>query len=119
VLYLRMIESALRKKLEPEAAVEQFGYFFPSVRAHGLRIQWTAGTLAAGLGVLERLCDTIASGAFPATDQPDDCRYCDYASICGDVDRVTQRSAELLDRQDLVPLRYFRELRRGQERSQN
>jgi ATP-dependent helicase/nuclease subunit B len=113
VLYLRMIEMAVRQKLDPAAIVERFGYFFPSIRAHGLRIDWDARTLSRGLEILERICESIEAGAFVATDNTDDCRYCDYASICRNVERVTSHSKALLDRNDLVPLRRFRELRRG------
>lgn len=113
VLYLQMIETAVRAKLNPEAIVERFGYFFPSIRAHGLRIDWDAQTLSAGLEMLERICGAVEAGAFLATDDSNDCRYCDYASICRNVDRVTSHSKTLLDRDDLVPLKHFRELRRG------
>ena len=113
VLYLQMIEAALRKNLDPKAIVERFGYFFPSIRAHGLRVDWDADTLANGTTILERLCTSVEDGAFVATNDKDDCRYCDYASICRDVNRVTSQSKGLLDRDDLVPLRHFRELRRG------
>lgn len=113
VLYLRMIETALRRKLGPKAMVERFGYFFPGIRAHGLRVDWDADTLSSGLGILERICTSIEKGAFVATDNLDDCRYCDHASICRDVSQVTSHTKSLLDRDDLVPLRHFRELRRG------
>jgi len=113
VLYLRMIETALRKNLDPKAVVERFGYFFPSIRAHGLRVDWDADTLADGMTILERLCASVEDGAFVATNDKDDCRYCDYASICRDVNRVTSQSKGLLGRDDLVPLKHFRELRRG------
>ena len=72
-----------------------------------------AATLADGMAILERLCASVEAGAFVATNEKDDCRYCDYASICRDVHRVTSQSKELMDRDDLVPLRHFRELRRG------
>jgi RecB family exonuclease len=113
VLYLRMIETTLRSKLQPQAIVERFGYFFPGIRAHGLRIDWDANTLSAGLETLERLCAAVEAGAFLATDDAEDCRYCDYASICNNVNQVTSHSKTLLGRDDLVPLTPFRELRRG------
>jgi hypothetical protein len=62
--------------------------------------------------IVERLCSSIADGVFPATDQSDDCRYCDYATICGDLDQVTAHSKGLLDRPDIVPLVHLRGLRR-------
>jgi ATP-dependent helicase/nuclease subunit B len=112
-LYLAMTETILREKLNPTARVEQFGYFFPGIRAHGLRIYWDAGTVAPGLSILEKLCSLIAEGAFLATNDSDDCKFCDYRAICRDVDRVTNQSQKLLDREDLIPLRHFRELRLG------
>jgi ATP-dependent helicase/nuclease subunit B len=113
ILYLRIIEDALRERIDPSAVVERFGYFFPGIRAHGLRIDWDANQLAEGMTVLEHLCQLVAEGAFPATDDADDCRYCDYQAICGDVQRVTGESRQQLDREDLVPLQHFRELRGG------
>ena len=113
VLYLRMIEAALRKRLDPQAIVERFGYFLPGIRAHGRRVDWDAGALAAGMAILTRLCASVENGAFVATNEKDDCRHCEYASICRDVNRVTSQSQGLLDRDDLVPLAHFRELRRG------
>ena len=108
-----MIESALRSKVDPATSVENFGYFFPSIRAQGLRIEWPADTLAVGQVILDRLCHTIQQGAFLATNEKDDCRFCDYQSICGDVQQVADRSARLLAQHDVVPLQDLRELRRG------
>ncbi|HEV3003017.1 MAG TPA: PD-(D/E)XK nuclease family protein, partial [Pirellulales bacterium] len=113
VLYLRMIETVLREKVDPQAMVEQFGYFFPGHRAHGLRMAWNADQLQPGLATLERLGSLVAEGAFSATDDVGDCRYCDYKPICRDIQRVTSQSKNLLEQIDLVPLRHFRGLRRG------
>jgi hypothetical protein len=107
-----MVQAALRSRVDPDVVVQSFGYFFPSIRALGRRIEWTADELQTGIGVLERLCAAIQSGAFLATDSADDCRWCDYASICGDVKRVTSMSADLANRNELVELRMVRELRR-------
>lgn len=114
VLYLRMIESVLQSRLGSNALVDRFGYFFPSVRAQGLRIDWDAATLSSGMAILERLCRIVEAGTFIATNKPDDCRYCDYASICRDVQQVTSHSQSLLGHDDLVSLKHFQELRDGQ-----
>ena len=108
-----MIETALRRNLDPKAIVERFGYLFPSIRARRPRVEWDADMLADGMAILERLCGSIEVGAFVATSDQDDCRYCDYASICRDVNRVTSQSKVLLGCDDVVPLKHFRELRRG------
>lgn len=120
VLYLKMIDDALSTNPEISGRVERFGYFFPSIRAQGKRIEWPAETLAGGDRILQSLCGTIEAGEFPATDDKQDCTFCDYATICRDVERVTQASGERLNRQEtteqdgeLIPLTHFRELRRG------
>jgi ATP-dependent helicase/nuclease subunit B len=111
VLYLRMIENALRKKANPAALVECFGYFFPSVRAQGHRVSWNERDLIGGLELIQRICQGIKAGAFIATDNQEDCKYCDYASICRDVGRVTGRSRTLLSWCLDGSLQPFRELR--------
>lgn len=111
LLYLRMIETALRARHDPKATVEGFGYFFPSVRTFGSRFYWEAATLEAGTSILNSVCSLIREGAFPATNRADDCRFCDFQSICGDGHRVASESQGLLDRNDLISLRHFRELR--------
>jgi ATP-dependent helicase/nuclease subunit B len=112
-LYVRMIEAALRAKVDPRAVVETFGYFFPGIRAHGLRVAWDAAELAAGGETLERLCALIAEGAFLATNKEEDCAFCDYRSICGDVKIVTSQSQELLEQNGVEALLRFQELRHG------
>jgi len=113
VLYLKMMETAIRKKLAPKAVIERFGYFFPTIRALGLRYEWDAKTLATGLTILERLCLTLADGAFLATNNQDDCKFCDYQSVCRDTHGVTWQSKTFLDGTDFPPLHHLRELRNG------
>jgi ATP-dependent helicase/nuclease subunit B len=113
VLYALLAETALRRKVTRRVHVERCGYFFPGTRDVGLRIAWTWDELSAGQDVLERLCRLIASGAFLATDKADDCEYCEYRSVCGDIPAVTACSRELLNRSDIVVLQPLTELRRG------
>jgi ATP-dependent helicase/nuclease subunit B len=113
ILYLNMIEAAIRKKLNPKAVVERFGYFFPTTRALGLRYDWDAKTLATGMTILEHLCLLIADGAFLATNTADDCKFCDYQSICRDVHGVTRQSKTFLNGPEFPPLQHLRELRNG------
>jgi ATP-dependent helicase/nuclease subunit B len=113
VLYIHMIEAALRAKVDPEAKVVRFGYFFPGLRAHGRRVAWDSDVLAPGTAMLERLCSLIAGGAFHATDKVDDCRYCEHKSMCGNIDATVEHTRLLLARGDLPVLNNFRELRNG------
>ncbi len=114
ILYLMMIEKALREQIDSRAVVERFGYFFPSVKAHGWRVEWKDDQLRPGAMVLARLCAAISEGAFPATDDSSDCAYCDYRACCGDLEETTRRSKELLQLAPLpAALRNFAELRNG------
>jgi ATP-dependent helicase/nuclease subunit B len=113
VLYLHMIEAALRNRIDPQAVVERFGYFFPGIRAHGRRVAWPADMLTPGMTMLDHLCSLIAAGAFHATDAHDDCTFCDYQPLCGDYETAAAHTQTLLARGDLPVLVHFRELRKG------
>lgn len=90
-LYLAMVARRL-KQVAPGARVGQFGFFFPSAKERGRRIQWNAAQLAEGRRVLGALANVAAQGAFLATDDPSDCTYCDYLPICGDPRSVAESS---------------------------
>ena len=72
--------------------VAQFGYFFPTEKGRGERILFTPTQLAGAPDLLARLRESIAQGAFLATTEVDDCAFCDYRSICRDVEAVTAQS---------------------------
>jgi ATP-dependent helicase/nuclease subunit B len=91
--------------------VAQFGYFFPTEKGRGERIIFTPAKLSDAPNVLARLRELIARGAFPATNQPDDCEYCDYRPICRDIEAVTAQSAGKLASPVNNVLQPFRELR--------
>jgi ATP-dependent helicase/nuclease subunit B len=110
-LYLRIVEARLRGALPAGAEVRSFGYFFPGLRAAGERIVWDAARLAEGGHVVARLCRLISSGAFAPTTDADDCTYCDYLHICGDVQSLAEgcRGKALGGEPLLEPLRLLRE----------
>lgn len=113
VLYLNMMDTAIRRKLDAKAVIERFGYFFPTIRALGLRYEWDAKTLAAGMTILERLCLMLGAGAFLATNNHEDCKFCDYQDVCRDTQGVTCQSKMFLDGTEFPPLQHLRELRNG------
>ena len=43
---------------------------------------YDAARLADGMDLVSALVDLAAAGRFPATDDPSDCRYCDYRTVC-------------------------------------
>ncbi len=111
VLYMSMVESLLAAQVDSEARVGRFGYFFPSLRAGGKRMSWTADELRPGRAVLESLCSAIAAGAFIASDEKKDCAFCDYAAICRDTLRATDASRRQLSQPDTGPLLHIQQLR--------
>lgn len=84
-LYLALFQSRLVEVM-PGARVTAFRYFFPSSRAQGERLEWSAERLAEGGLVVAALCDTVSAGAFPFTDEPGDVRFSDYRAAYGNVD---------------------------------
>ena len=61
---------------------------------------------------LARLVDEVRCGAFPPTDEPDDCTYCDYLNICGDPRQVAAGCRrKLAHPANRTFLKSFRELR--------
>jgi ATP-dependent helicase/nuclease subunit B len=114
VLYLLAMNArlaALKEEL-PGARAARFGFFFPSEKAHGERIEFAPEALEAGTDVLGRLARIAARGAFLATTRHDlDCEYCEYQDICGDVAAVASASARKLAEPSNTILEPYRELR--------
>lgn len=81
-LYVPMVESRLRG-LVPGARVSGFTYLFPTERAMGDRVGWSADELADGLIIVEQLCRGIASGCFPLPVKPADLDYSEYLPAFG------------------------------------
>jgi ATP-dependent helicase/nuclease subunit B len=98
-LYLAMVQRRL-KEISPGARVRTFGFFFPSDRERGQRIQWTAEQLADGRRVLGALSGIARSGGFLPTTDKNDCKFCDYLPICGDVEAVARASRAKLEAGD-------------------
>lgn len=112
-LYVTMVTHRLRAVVDPNADVSHFGFFFPGVKARGERITWTRQGLAPGREILERLVQIVRTGAFLATNDADDCSYCDYQSVCGNVDSVVAASQAKLVNLENRLLTPMRELRHG------
>jgi ATP-dependent helicase/DNAse subunit B len=81
LLYALAIEQHL--KLEA-GAVEESAYYFPTVKGLGERYVRKQDTTVRtnGMDILERLIDVLANGSFTMTDDPEDCKFCDYKTVC-------------------------------------
>ena len=110
LIYTAQAESRL-VECHPGAEVESFQYFFPSTREHGERIEWSAGTLAGGMRILERLCEMLARGCFPFSDDASDVSKSDYRAAFGDVEANVEALRLKLSNPDNASLAPFRELR--------
>ncbi len=110
-LYLQLAERRLKETVSPKASVDRFGYFFPTTREHGERVEWTAAELAEGVRVLGSLCEMLAKGAFPFTDDPGDVSYSDYKDAFGDVHAAADAASRKLRNPKNEPLNPFRRLR--------
>ena len=96
----------------PGGMVDRFGYFFPSEKAGGERIEFTPEELEDGGRVLAKLAAIASGGAFLATNQHDkDCGFCDYTGICGDVAGVAGASDRKLRAASNTILKPYLELR--------
>ncbi|MBN2025662.1 MAG: PD-(D/E)XK nuclease family protein [Actinobacteria bacterium] len=110
LIYLMQAQSRLAE-CHPGAEVESFQYFFPSTRAHGERIEWGSSTLAGGIAVLEALCDMLAAGCFPFTDDSDDLFISDFRDYFGDIAANVEAVRRKLCNPHNEVLAPFRELR--------
>jgi len=111
-LYILMAEPRLKELFGNDASVAFFGYFFTNTYTRGERIHYPRERLELGAGVIENICRTISNGAFLATDDNSDCRYCDYIEICSDTETVAENASRKLDNSTIEMLESYRELRR-------
>jgi hypothetical protein len=111
-LYIEMARAILRKKVAPGAEVSHFGYFFPGTGYRGIRIRRWRNQMIGAAEVIDRLCKILADGCFLSTNNAkEDCPFCDYLLICGDVDALaaaSNRKLENLRNECLQPIRELR-----------
>ena len=91
------------------APVSRSGYFFPGRQGEGQRIP-VALDADATRDVLQRLLDLLAAGVFPHSDSEDDCRFCDYETVCGGARRARERVEAKLAEGDPARLQAFQEI---------
>jgi len=110
-LYLTMVAHRLCEVDAAKPRVERFGFFFPGVHAAGDRMEWPSSKLASGQEIVTQLCQVVSQGTFLPTDQYEDCTYCDYLAVCGDVAGVAAASRAKLDAPGEPRLDALRQLR--------
>ena len=75
-MYTRVVEELLGRR------VQAFEYHFPSSRGQNTVRRYESSAYASGTELIARLLDGVAAGHFPPTENPGDCRFCDYRAIC-------------------------------------
>jgi ATP-dependent helicase/nuclease subunit B len=114
-LYTILAELAIRSRIDPEAVVASFGYFFPNPKMRGSRMVWGEDELRErGLDVIGKLCRVAAAGCFLATDDNGACGFCDFNEICLDSGLAGARSAAKLENPGNAVLKTLVELRKDE-----
>ena len=65
-----------------DGPVTRMEYHFPTRRGRNEVIGYHREELDRGRGLIDRLMDGVAGGRFLPTEDPSDCRFCDYRPIC-------------------------------------
>jgi ATP-dependent helicase/nuclease subunit B len=107
-LYAMAVEALLDRCGRP-GRVSTSGYFFPGVRGEGQRIAIRVDA-SETTNALSRLLGLVSAGMFPHAMSKDDCRFCDYAAICGGAEEAAARSKDKLFAAGDAELVAFREL---------
>lgn len=108
--YLEMLRAHLRR-LKQRRAVDGFGYFFPGLREYGRRISWDARELEQGPAVIAVLCDLLASGSFPDTEDEGDIKYSDYRIVRANAAQSCEQARLKLENPENSALTDFARLR--------
>lgn len=109
-IYLHMAEIYIRSRTREKTATCDFAFFFPTLKAHGLRILKNAQECRMGTSIVSSLCDIIADGIFLPTVDEKNCSYCDYSLICGNAAITTTCSRNKLENLSNLKLEPFRKI---------
>lgn len=98
LLYGRALE-VLLERAGLEGDVRRSGYLFPGERGHGERMDYAVDGRATErlADLLARRLDLVAAGLFPHATDTDACRWCDFTSVCGGVERRAKQAARKVE----------------------
>ena len=94
-LYAMAAEEILRQSGEKDPQVRWAGYYFPTERGEGKRILRDQRDRHQVRETLGHLFDLLREGVFPAAEDGNSCRYCDYREVCGQ-EKAVLRTKEVL-----------------------
>ena len=107
-LYAQAFEALLARAGRP-GRVSQSGYFLPGRKGEGQRIAMPLDHSETA-DVLGRLCDLVAAGMFPHALSEEDCKNCDFESLCGGAKTASQRAKRKVAGSADAVLAAFREI---------
>ncbi|HKA37874.1 MAG TPA: PD-(D/E)XK nuclease family protein [Thermoanaerobaculia bacterium] len=107
-LYAMAFETLLGRAGK-SGTVSRSGYFFPGRKGEGQRMAIPVDRRETK-ATLGKLFDLLARGMFPHALSREDCRFCDYESVCGGKELASERAKEKLARQTDPVLAAFREM---------
>ncbi len=64
------------------ARVQSSEYHFPTVGGENAALRYSAADLDGGMKLVQHLIEGVREGLFVPTNDPADCRYCDYREVC-------------------------------------
>jgi RecB family exonuclease len=102
-IYARAAEQMLRSRgIDDNPVIESSGYLFPTPKGGGEPI---AKLCAPGEleSVLNQTFDLIASGFFAHPEKADECRFCDFAEVCGGAEAGAARAASKTAANEALP----------------
>jgi CRISPR/Cas system-associated exonuclease Cas4 (RecB family) len=65
-----------------DAPVSRAEYHFPTRHSQSHRVRYGREQMRDGLAIVVDLLELVRNGWFVPTNDPDDCKYCDYATVC-------------------------------------
>jgi CRISPR/Cas system-associated exonuclease Cas4 (RecB family) len=99
-LYAVASEVLLQKGKGKKARVVRSGYYFPTAKGNGLRIMRSPAIRNELFDILGDLFELLQKGIFPASDDKDSCKFCDYDRICGGPLVAVERSKVKVEADD-------------------
>jgi len=81
-LYAYACEMLLRKNNLQNATVMEGVYLFPTKKGEGRRFVRVRGDISRFFELLDDLFTIIEEGTFAATEDPGECKWCDYQVVC-------------------------------------
>lgn len=108
-LYAIAAEYLLKKSVNKAAKVKGAGYYFPTEKGEGARIDMGRVPQSELSAALSDLCDMLGRGQFPAVPEAGKCEYCDFNCVCGS--KFVGRMKRKIANEDEVLLSLWRGLK--------